>query len=303
MKIGFVGLGLLGNAIAQKIVKTNIAPLMIWRPKFSNAGNLDANAKNLNPGLISDGAAPVRTVDQIIQSCEMVCSCLPDDTALIDFTNNALNNRDSKLRIHVSFATVSPSAALTVKRSHDARKIEFYNCPVIGRSDAVLLGNGIVLRSGGPKYEEEVDRVLGSVFMKVIDLAEDVEAASLFKLTINFIVASLIGTLSEVADAYEGNEERKEKLKDILVNSPIASPILNAYGEAILFDAIGETNFKLCHGLKDLYLFREAFSRPGSDIAVTNSLISKFEWAVESGLGDNDWTDLRKNFSGNTTKI
>src|SRR5271169_6327048 len=124
MRIGFIGLGHMGSAMATNLVK---------------AGH-DVTVFNRTPGrsqaLLALGA---HEATQIADACqgEVVVTMLSDDAAVADvaFANDGLVASLSRRAIHVSMSSISVEFSKRLAQAHAQAGQAYVAAPVLGRPD------------------------------------------------------------------------------------------------------------------------------------------------------------------------
>src|ERR1700691_4773282 len=130
MKIGFIGLGAMGAAIAENLLRVG-HEVAVWNRSQAKARALvDAGAALAGATL---AATPKAAADR-----EIVITMLADDAALM----SVLNGADGILEglqpgaLHISMSTISVASAERLAADHSAHGQRFLCAPVFGRPDA-----------------------------------------------------------------------------------------------------------------------------------------------------------------------
>ena len=139
MKVGFIGLGRMGQGMAGRILSAG-HELRVYDPvpgqtqSLQDAGATDADS----PAAASAG-------------CDVVISMLPSDAALtatLEHDNGLLKNMPQSCA-HMAMGTHGVPAINEAAAAHAAAGQDFIACPVLGRPD--LAAEGLLrLVPGGP---------------------------------------------------------------------------------------------------------------------------------------------------------
>ncbi|MEM9618808.1 MAG: NAD(P)-dependent oxidoreductase [Pseudomonadota bacterium] len=274
--LGFVGLGLLGSALAERILQSDV-PLVIWNRTEGRAS-----------ALTEMGAKEANSIQELAEKSTIVLSCVTDDNALRDISR-AIVSPPSSTTLHVSLSTVSPGTIKEIAKLHEYEKVDLVNCPVMGRPDMVRSGNASILLSGPVAAQGRATTVLECMAHSLISVGTKIETASVFKLCLNYMLALQIAGLSEAFRFVQAANSDEDAFFRVFCNGPTASPVMRNYGEQILAQDFEPALFKLKTGLKDMRLLEKSIGRE-KHAFLLDPLIEAFHSAAERGYGDCDWT-------------
>lgn len=281
-RIGFVGLGLMGTAMAKRLMSAG-HPLAVHNRTQSKA----------EPLLAAGALWGVRPADVARQS-HVVFSMLSTTAALDDYATgeNGIMNGLGDDGIHVDCSTVSPSLTKDLEELYSSRGRTFLHCPVLGSVPQATEGSLLLLPGGRSEAVQTVEpllRVLGSKIWK-FPRAED---ASHAKLLCNLFIAGAITTLSQALVFAEKASVSPQTLLDIIGNSALNSPTYQTKGKSIL-EGNFYPRFYTEHMLKDVTLMIEAASQKGLRLPTIEVAQHLFARAVEKGFGKEDYSSVFK---------
>src|SRR5215813_13310686 len=209
--IGIVGLGLLGHAIASRLLRAGHA-VVGFDVLPERVGALEV--------LGGKGATSAAAV---ARSAEAVCTVLPSlataESAIVG-REGVLEGAHSGLAV-IQMSTISPRLTERLAREVTGRGLGFLDCPVSGTSSMVERGDGIFFVGGDPALFERWRPVLESVLARAV-LVGQVGQAMALKLVANLLVA-----LNSAAAAEALTLARKAGL-----DLPLALEVLNASAAA-----------------------------------------------------------------------
>jgi 3-hydroxyisobutyrate dehydrogenase len=146
--IGFIGLGLLGQAMALRLARQGLR-LVVWNrePERSVA-------------LADAGATVAGGPEEVARQCAVVCLCVIDGRAVRDvvFGAQGMVHAPSAPRTVVDFSTVDPDQTRTIAFEAAAAGLRWIDAPVSGGPAAALAGQ-LTLMCGGDT--DDLDRVQG----------------------------------------------------------------------------------------------------------------------------------------------
>jgi len=274
--IGIIGLGLLGHAIASRLLHAGHAVVGVdVLPE--RVGALEA--------LGGKGAASAAAV---ARSAEAVCTVLPSlataESAIVG-REGVLEGAHSGLAV-IQMSTISPRLTEALARDVASHGLSFLDCPVSGTSSMVERGDGIFFVGGERALYERWRPVLESVLPRAV-LVGTVGQAMTLKLVANLLVA-----LHSAAAAEALTLARKAGLDlgivlDVLNSSAASSAMLKVRGPMIVrrdFPA----QMKLDLFMKDIHLMQEAAERVGASLPFTDLAERLYEEARVAGHGAED---------------
>jgi len=187
VKITFLGLGQMGFAMADRLL----------------AAGFDLTVHNRTRKkaelLLEKGARWTDSPREGARNCDILATMVSDDAALRTLLagNEGFLEILPKNSIHLSLSTVSVAFSKDLEALHSARQQGFVSSPVFGRPDAVVSGSLRLLCAGKPEHSRRVLPVLNALGSRIFELGEDPSSANLVKLSGNFMIGSVLESLSE----------------------------------------------------------------------------------------------------------
>ena len=274
--IGIVGLGLLGHAIASRLIKAGHAVI-----------GFDVLPDRVS-ALAVMGGTPASSAAAVAQSAEAVCTLLPSlatAEAAILGAGGVLAGARPDLAV-IQMSTISPTLTERLAREVTARGLGFLDCPVSGTSSMVERGDGIFFVGGDRALFERWQPVLESVLARAV-LVGRVGQAMVLKLVANLLVA-----LNSAAAAEALTLARKSGLDlplalDVLNASAAASSMLKVRGPMIVRGEF-PAQMKLDLFMKDIHLMQEAATAVGAPLPFTDLAERLYAAAQAAGHGGED---------------
>jgi 3-hydroxyisobutyrate dehydrogenase-like beta-hydroxyacid dehydrogenase len=274
--IGIVGVGLLGHAIASRLIKAGHTVV-----------GFDVVPDRVS-ALTAMGGKPAPSAAAVAQSAEAVCTLLPSLTtveAAILGAGGILAGARPDLAV-IQMSTISPTLTERLAREVTARGLGFLDCPVSGTSSMVERGDGIFFVGGDRALFERWRPVLESVLPRAV-LVGRVGQAMVLKLVANLLVA-----LNSAAAAEALTLARKAGLDldvalDVLNASAAASSMLKVRGPMIVRGEFA-AQMKLDLFMKDIHLMQEAASAVGAPLPFTDLAERLYAAAQAAGHGGED---------------
>lgn len=249
MKIGFVGLGNMGQAMASNLLKGG-HELWVW---------------NRSPApvqkLVELGAKAASQPRQAFE-VDIVFSMLADDQAVREvlLDSGLLKSLKAPL-IHVNMATIAVAFAEELATLHQAQGVAYIAAPVMGRPDVAASANLNILAAGPASAIEQVQPLLALIGRKTWALGEKAASANVMKLAVNFMLASAIESMGEAAVLVGAYGIESAKLIELISSSIFPGPVYQGYGALIAERRYEPAAFKASLGLKDVGLALAAAER------------------------------------------
>lgn len=285
MRVGFIGLGAMGQGMARNLVVAG-HDVHVWN-------RTPARAKPL----VAEGARLAKTVADACRDSAVVFTMVADDAALIDLvtgTDEAPGIEESlgEGDVHVSLSTISAELSTRLAEAHEASGQRFVAAPVFGRPDMAAAGKLLVVAAGDEVAIARVQPLLEKMSRKLFVVGNDPATASLVKLGGNFLLASMLETLGEVFALLRKSGVSPSQFLDIVNGNLMGSPIYENYGKIIAEQRFDPAGFKLQLGLKDVRLVLAAADRAGAPMPIASLIRDQLLTAVSRGKGDLDWSAL-----------
>jgi 3-hydroxyisobutyrate dehydrogenase-like beta-hydroxyacid dehydrogenase len=280
MKIGFIGLGNMGQAIVANILRAG-HQVTVW---------------NRSPGpvtaLAAQGAIVAKAPVETLQG-DAVFSMLANDAALAEVgLTGAVLDKASPGLVHVNMATISTALARQLTEAHLARGLGYVAAPVFGRPDAAAAAKLIVIAAGSDKDIARVQPVLEVIGRRVAVVGQVPEQANLFKIAGNFMLAAAIETLGEAIALVRKGGIDPAIFHEVLTSSLFAAPVYQGYGALIVAQKYEPPGFKLRLGMKDAGLALAAGAELQVPLPLASLVHDHFIEAMVAGLGEKDWAAL-----------
>ncbi len=284
MKVGFIGLGRMGTAIAGRIADAGF-DLRVWNRTAGRADDLVARGAH-EAGSLSD-ACPGRDV---------VMTMVADDNALRDVALGPGGIAASLApgAIHVAMGTHGVAAIAEVAAGHADAGQTLVAAPVLGRPDVAASG-GLGIVAGGPAAAvDRVRPVLDAIGRHTFDAGERPESASAIKLANNFVLGCAIEALAEAFSLGRRYDVDPAVLHEVLTEGLFSAPAYKVYGQIIVDEDYDRVGFTTALALKDVELTMAAASAGAVPLPSASALRDRLLAAIAQGDGQRDWAVLAR---------
>ncbi len=186
MDVGLIGLGGMGTGMAKSLLRAGHAVTVFNRTR-ARADALRAN-----------GATVAATIADACRT-GIVMTMVADDAALESqvFGDTGILASLPRGGIHISCSTIGVALSDRLTAAHSAAGQEFISCPVFGRPDAAEAGRLAVVAAGPAAAVNRCKPLFEAFGPKLLIAGEKPSLANVVKLSGNFLIASVLESLSE----------------------------------------------------------------------------------------------------------
>ncbi len=281
MKIGVAGLGLMGAALAERLMEVG-HEVHVWN-----------RAASKTEPVAKAGAKIAASPAELARDCETVLSMLTDGAAIDAVYNgpNGLLSGDVKGKLFIEMSTVAPKVETDLAAKVRAKGAALVECPVGGSTVAARNAQLLGLMGAEPADAQRARPILEQL-TKRLEHCGPVGAGAAMKLAINLplmVAWQAYGEAFAIARSVGWDPKR---LLDLFVESNGANKALGMRADMIvtMFQGKdpGKATFTIANGVKDLRTMVETGEALGAEMVATKAALSGFEDAVQHGVGDGD---------------
>jgi 3-hydroxyisobutyrate dehydrogenase-like beta-hydroxyacid dehydrogenase len=275
MDVGFIGLGMMGRAIAHNI---------------AGAGH-SVRAWNRTPvtGQAAAGLDLVTSPKQAFQA-DVVFTMLSDDAAIREvlLSSNVLCDARPGT-VHVLMSTISVELVDELRVRHAEAGIGYVAAPVFGRPDAAAAALLNIIVAGEASALDKARPLLDLIGKKIWVMGKDPKQANAAKIAGNMMITMAIEAMAEAIVLTRSNGLAPEVFFDLVLQTQFGCRVYETYSAKIIKGDF-EPGFKMALGLKDLRLAAAAGDRDGKRLPILDAVRARMTDAVEAGMGDKDWS-------------
>lgn len=272
MNIGIIGMGAMGTAIAQQLVKAGHS-VCAWSRSEKNAA----------------GVTMVNSPEQAMKG-DMTLTLLSDDSAIKEvIIDTGLLYEANPHMIHIIISTISVEFSYELHIHHKNANIDWMAAPVLGRPDVAARGELNILTAGSDDVLHRSQAVLEILSKRIWNMGVSPAAAYAAKIACNMMITMAIQAMAEAVVLTEANGLERERFFDLILNTLFGSRSYQVYSRNII-NQVYEPGFKASLGLKDLRLAKQAASESGADLPMLQVVHQQMSRAVEAGGSQKDWS-------------
>jgi 3-hydroxyisobutyrate dehydrogenase-like beta-hydroxyacid dehydrogenase len=275
VRIGFLGLGSMGSAMAGRLVDAG-HEVAVWNR------SADAAAP-----LVAAGARSVPSPGDAL-STGLSFSMLADDAAAERVLDDAAVAQARG--IHVNMASISPAAADRLEARFRGAGVEYISAPVLGRPTVAAAGKLNILAAGPPATVEQVLPLLEILGARIWRLGDRPRAANVVKVAVNYNIIHAIQALGESFAMTERHGVGPALFQELLTSTLFDGVVYRGYGTEIVEQAYDPPGFVMALGFKDLKLAEEVAAERDVSLPTAAAMHRVYEIALaDPELATYDW--------------
>jgi 3-hydroxyisobutyrate dehydrogenase-like beta-hydroxyacid dehydrogenase len=284
MKVGFIGLGRMGQAMARRLAESGHDVGVYNRTAAKSKAAAEFGAKEL------------ASIAAAANYGEAVFTMLADDAALMDVVCAAggLKQWLPKAGIHICSGTHSVAAIQELKSLHGAAGQVLLAAPMFGRPDMVAAGQAGTVIAGPKEAVESCRSLFTAIAGRVIEAGDDPAGAAAIKIANNFVLGCAIEALGEAFALVRKYGVAPAVLHNLLTGGQFACWAYKTYGEIIAAERYLPAGQRAALGLKDANLALAAGEAVGVPLPSGNVWRDRLVGALAHGEGEYDWAVMAR---------
>src|SRR5213593_3087881 len=281
MKIGFIGLGIMGTRMAANLQKHGHSLVVFNRTR-----------EKAEP-LVAEGATWADSPAALALQVEVIFTML----AYPDAVEEAALGEDGFLRypqpgqMWIDCSTVNPSFSRKMAAEANARGVAFLGAPVTGSKGQAELAK-LTFWVGGEESDLETCRpLLECMGNRIVHCGGPGTGASL-KMVMNQLLGTTMAVFAEGLILGESLGLSREVLFEALLGGPAAAPFLALKRERIENGNYEPADFPLRWLQKDLHLAAVSAYETGAAMPLTNAAKELYRLPIRDGRGSEDFSAI-----------
>lgn len=278
MKIGFVGLGIMGKPMAKNLVKAGYEVVVsdLVKPAVDE--------------LVAMGATSAPNAKAVAEQCDIICTMLPNSPhvkTVVCGANGVLEGA-KKGTLIIDLSSIAPVASQEICKICNDSGVEMIDAPVSGGDIGATNGTLSIMVGASQANFDRALPVLQKMGAK-ITLCGEVGAGNITKLANQVIVGvNLIGVCEAMALAKKAGAD-SETVYNAIKDGAAGSYIMNLKGRMIL-DGNMTPGFRLELHMKDMQNALDTGHTVGAPMPITSAIMelmhlvrAEFGGAVDNG--------------------
>jgi len=276
MKIALLGTGLMGEALAKRILEAGY-PLIVYNRTQSKTQNLKEH-----------GATVALSVKEAITFAECILCVLSDAKAIEEVLFNG-NQQSLEDKTIIQMGTIAPQESIEIQKKVYESGGQYLECPVLGGKKEASQGT-LILMVGATDQKFQKWSELFKIFGPFPRHIGNVGKASALKLALNQLIAAHAVSFSLSLGIVEKNDISTDDFMEILRESALYAPMMDKKLSNWSSRHYAQPNFSAKHLLKDVRLIIKDAKEKGLNTSVIEAMSCILEKTLELGLGDEDYS-------------
>jgi 3-hydroxyisobutyrate dehydrogenase-like beta-hydroxyacid dehydrogenase len=273
MRVAFLGLGIMGHAMAANLVKAG-HEVTVW---------------NRTPGKLVEGAGMAPTPAAAAQGAEVVWLCVADTGAVekILFAPEGVEQALAEGMIIADSSTISPSATLKFAERVRARGVAYVDAPMTGSKIGAANGTLIFMVGGDEATVQRLNPLFAAMGKKIFRMGETSKGQAT-KLAMNLQIALIFEGFAEALTLATKLGVDSNQLVSLIEATMVRSGVVD-YKAPFVLQRDFTPNFPLRLMHKDIRLALEAARDARVKLPALETVEEIYELATEEGHQDLDY--------------
>ena len=290
MKIGFIGLGIMGSRMAANLQKQGHS-LVVFNRTRAKAEPL------LGPcGTFSDSRP--KLAEQVDVLFTMLAH--PEAVEQAALGANGFLDHLKPNALWIDCSSVNPSFSKRMAAEAARREVHFVDAPVTGSAPVAEEGKLVFWVGADPADLERIRPLLLCMGNKIVHVGGPGMGTSM-KMVVNLLLGNAMAAFAEGIALGEGLGISRKVLFDSLLGMPAVAPFIAAKREKIESGNY-EPEFPLRWMQKDMHLASVSAYESGVAIPVTNVTKEIYRLAIRGGHGTEDFSAIYEFATGDHEK-
>ncbi|MGV8934245.1 MAG: NAD(P)-dependent oxidoreductase [Gallionellaceae bacterium] len=275
-KIGYIGLGVMGHACANNLLKAGY-PLWVY-----------ARRPEQMQQLIQAGAQACNTPQALAKHCDLIFTNVSDsaDVEQVILGKDGIIHGAQAGSTVIDMSTISPAVTRQIAVALAQQNINMLDAPVSGGSQGAIDGTLSIMVGGKIDIFQYVLPVLQVMGKNIVHIGD--HGAGQVSKACNQIV--ITQTLAAVAEAFAlalASDVDPAKVRQALMGGSASSRILEVHGQRMLTHNFAP-GFKARLHQKDLRIVQQYADELALDLPGTRLATSYINAIVDAGMGEQD---------------
>jgi 3-hydroxyisobutyrate dehydrogenase len=275
MKLGYIGLGLMGKPMALRLLAAG-HEVTVW----------NRSRDKLAP-LVEKGAKAADSPADVARASEIVMMCVTDQKAAEDVLFSPQGVIHGNAKLVVDFSSIAPASARDFAKRLEAKGIGMIDAPVSGGVPGAEKGTLAIMAGGKAEHIERVRPVVMHLAQRFTRMG-DSGAGQVTKLCNQIIVGSLLPVLAEAIRFAEAAGVDATKLPEALKGGFADSLPLQIFGARMAAHNFEPPLSTSAIMLKDLGNAAAVAKEYGVPLPMVESAVARYRLLAAQGSGEKD---------------
>src|SRR5579863_1794334 len=273
MRVAYLGLGIMGQAMATNLVKAG-HEVTVW---------------SRTPGKTVEGAAVAPTPAAAAQGAEVIWLCVSDTDAVheVVFGPDGIEKSLTEGMIIADSSTISPSATVKFAERVKAKGVEWVDAPMTGSKIGARDGTLVFIVGGDDAPIERLKPLFAAMGKKIFPMGETGKGQAT-KLAMNLQIALIFEGFAEALTLATKLGVDSQQLIQLIDSTMVRSGVVE-YKAPFILQRDFTPNFPLRLMHKDIKLTLEAAKEARVKLPALETVEEVYQMATEDGHQDLDY--------------
>lgn len=276
MKVGFIGLGLMGKPMSINITKKSGMPVMVF--------DLD---KEKTAQVVAEGAEAANSIKEVAEKCNVIISMVPKNEHVISVYNELLPEAKEG-KIFIDMSTIDPQVSRDLAAKVKEKGAVMLDAPVVKSVPAAETGTLGIYVGGCKETYAKVENILRCMGSNIIHLGDN-GSGLVMKLCHNTLVSEIQNGVNEMITLATKSGVSVEDFMTAVSYGGAQNFYLDTKGKVI-----AEGNFKTAFSVenmnKDVNLTAALVKDLGLNLPGVEVARNVYAQAMDSGYGKEDFS-------------
>lgn len=275
MKIGLIGLGIMGKPMAKNLLKAGYKLVVN-----------DLNQASIDE-VVAAGASSASQAE-IGESCDIVLTMLPNSPQVkeVMLSEGGVAEHMKPGSVFIDMSSINPVASKEIAAVLEKKGIDMLDAPVSGGEPKAIDGTLSFMVGGRQEVFDRYKDILATMGASVVRCG-DVGAGNTTKLANQIIVACNIQALAEALTLAQKAGVDPQLVFEAIRGGLAGSTVMNAKAP-MMIAGDGKPGFKIDLHIKDLNNALDCAHTVGSPLPMTAGVQEVLQWLHNQGEGQND---------------
>lgn len=280
MKIGFIGLGIMGKPMAKNLLKAGYHVTIF------------ANKKEVRQELAEAGAEVALSIKDLAEKTEVIITMLPDspDVKQVILGKDGVLEGAKEGTIIIDMSSISPIVSQEIAKKLKDKGIEMLDAPVSGGESRAIDGTLAIMLGGHLEVFEKVKDILDVMGSSIVRVGE-IGSGNVTKLANQIIVALNIAAMSEALVLSTKAGVDPEKVYQAIKGGSAGSSVLDNKFPLVMKGDF-KPGFRLELHIKDLINALGTGDEIGVSLPLTSQILEIMQTLETDGKSQEDHSGI-----------
>lgn len=282
MKIGFIGLGIMGQPMARNLMKAGYKL------------NVNTNKESVIREFEKEGAKGFKSKKELAENSDIIILMLPNspDCEEVIFADQGLVDGLSEGKIILDMSSINPVKSKEFAKRLKDIGVKYIDAPVSGGEPKAIDGSLAVMLGCDEEDFEKVEPILKNMASSIVRVGE-VGSGNTAKLANQVVVALNIAAVSEAFSLAKKTDTDPNKVYKAIRGGLAGSEVLDSKGPMMLKGDY-DPGFRIDLHIKDLQNALDTADETLASIPLTKKVMKILMDLKSSGDGDLDHSAIAK---------